>query len=43
MHFRGVEQASAPIYINGSKNTRFFKNYAKQAHLILSNQREILY
>jgi hypothetical protein len=25
----GAEQAFAPIYINGAKNTRFFKDYAK--------------
>ncbi len=30
----GVEQASAPIYINGPKNTGFFKNYVKQTRLI---------
>ncbi len=25
MHFRGVEQAAAKIYIHGAKNTVFFK------------------
>ncbi len=34
MHFRGVEQAAAKIYINGLKNTEFFKSYAKQTPLI---------
>ena len=34
MHFRGLEQAAAKIYINGPKNTGVFKNYAKRTPLI---------
>jgi len=30
----GVEQASAPIYINGLENIEFFKNYVRQTPLI---------
>ncbi|WP_312754128.1 hypothetical protein, partial [Rummeliibacillus suwonensis] len=34
MHFRGLEQAAAKIYINIPKNTGFFKNYPQQVLLI---------
>ena len=38
----GVEQASAPIYINGLENTEFFKNYAKQALLIFVKSTRVM-
>ncbi|WP_146549086.1 hypothetical protein [Rummeliibacillus suwonensis] len=34
MHFRGVKQAAAKIYINGFKNTEFFENCTKYVFLI---------
>ncbi|WP_146550056.1 hypothetical protein [Rummeliibacillus suwonensis] len=36
MHFRGLEQAAAKIYINGLKNTGLFKNYTKQTPLFFA-------
>jgi hypothetical protein len=33
LHFRGLEQAAAKIYINIPKNTGFFKNYTQQVLL----------
>jgi len=36
MHFRGLEQAAAKIYINAPKNTGLFKNYTKQTPLFFA-------
>ncbi len=43
LHFRGVEQASAPIYINGLKNTEFFKNYTKQTPPIFVKSTRVIF
>jgi len=42
MHFRGLEQAAAKIYINGFKNTEFFENCAKYVFLIFVKSTRVI-